>query len=1142
MLRPILFVGLGGAGGKTIRSIKQSISEKFDEVACSVDVSEVFQFLHIDMTMDGMDYDAPMLTPDEVMILAEPGKTYESYLADLVSQFPNEVELSKALGGWAKVKPGISDGRSIARVIALSRLKAVDSCISEALQNLKNVSIPDLAKLAVSLGYDSRYVEHRPSTLIFSSMGGNTGSAIYQDIIEMIWSKEGVGSADPVSFLFTNDVFDLNVVEESRMSSNSMSFLSEISQGRDVSYTQEFDFLYENINISNSTNHANLADLPKFLISGVNEAGRKPPESVGGSGHATFAELGFEIGQIFLQPRLIEELFNRIVMLGYKPLVERNLLLSSAFNARTSPRFLTFGYAKLSVGFDSLVEYVTDALTRSQIQTLLYPNFSRLPNSPTGTEMPFEEVIESRAESIWPGLLNRTGLGELRDERVSLEILGSQDPTLPEKFSSSVLEGSEFAQEDMSGTEYAKLTWVKWHNLQPKYIELTRRQLDQDLKSWVDRVQRLIVDEIAQIVSTDGLNVGCALLRKLIDEVTFVTQVELSRDVESKSKSLSVVTPEWWQSQVYGAMAGKPTISARDTGTVAAIQSKLERWCEIKTQLEVLTGLHDVVLELARGPLAALETSLKTAAFRLMEQVIRDGSLETLPDWEQPVPAGYGARFGQVELLEACNYQDIYQSLVIRDLPIHEKGSFWQRSIAASLLGVPLYAHEGIGPESGRESVQNLIVIENNWIPSSLRGDWVGDSAAVFKTRHSVEDLKSENWSWACALDSVFGTSGLASIRSYVLDRSHEIRGYREGVFLSKLGEVLTKSEPPSLLNQESMPHYGGLSASGKFTNLFPRLPFGPNDSIYERLVRMLQSYGFDMAGPHDEISWLDPTNVSGSFTVVTVRGCALPFYAFWSVTGPAVKTKGPSARFARSLGRSRPLLETIPVGPGVRSSLFTGWLVANAFGLINTETEVLGQQRAQIWNPTLEQSAGFSDFIVVNIDKVRGAQVVPVVLPAILSGITLALSEYGSSGRTAPLEAFEFLLYVGREVTYATGVDDWSCGDGQLLPNGERHRSTYLSDWIRGTSDNPFNTPNDISSPMANAPGTRIARKTHLATYLKEVYSELSLLMVNLDALPWSEKPAIWEIGRALLDDLAVLQKFVDDFQDEDRPSLLEG
>jgi len=1144
VLRPMLFIGLGGAGGKTIRSIKQTLSEKLEQAGCSVDLSEVFHFLHIDMTLDGVDHDAPMLDPDEVMILAEPGKNYQHYLFDLGSQFPNEEESVNALGGWAKINPGILDGRSIARVIAFSRLQDIDSRISKTWDKLRSSRVEVLGKIALSLGFDSRLHDSSPQIMIFSSMGGNTGSAIYQDVLEVLVSKYS-GSAYPISFLFANDVFDVSPAEESRMAANSMSFLAEISQPREVPSAGEFDFLSQNIKLSDPTNHFNPASLPKFLISGINDAGRRRSAAGSGSEHAAFAELGFEIGQILLQPELAELLFNNIVTAGpHRRFVERNALNGSEWNQRTAPCFLTFGYANLSVGFDSLARFVTDALVRAQIQVLLYPNFSPLPTEATSREISFEEVVFSRAETLWPTFLNKTGLDQLQTEEVLFRLLASQDQTLPEKFASAVLSASELSQGDFTGTEFASLTWAKWQNRQSKYQEITGQQLNEDLRDWADRSQNLIVDEIARVVSLEGLNVAQALVSKLMAEVDFVTRMELPREVAAKSHALNLVTADWWHGQVMNAMAGKTKIGARDSAAIESLQSKLVRWCEITTKVETLKALCDALVEFVSGALAALELSLKTAGFELMEQVTREGTLKTLPDWNEPAPSHYGAKFGQIQLIDPGHYQDVYQSVAARDLPTPEIETVWQRSVSSSLQGVPLHANVDIGLHGSSEYVQNLIRLDNAWVPSSLRESSLGDGVASFKIRHSVEDLKAENWRWIWALDSAFGTQGLASIRSYVEDMNHEVRGHRERVFLDKLRQMFAQCEPHSRLNHHVMRDItdGGEAATGTVTRISRQLPFGPTDHIHEQLVDLLRSCGFYLDGPSFTREFLDPTSTSSAVSALSARYYALPFYAFSSVTDPVVKIKGWSARFAPSLGRSRPLLETIPVERGVRSSIFTGWLVANAFGLINTETEVLGQQRAQIWNPTLEHSAGFSDFIGVNVDKTRGARAVPVVLPAILSGITLALSEYGSSGDTTALEAFEFLLYVGREVTSATGVDYWSGGDGQLLPNGEWHRSTYLSDWIKGISDNPFNTPVDVSSPMANAPGTRIARKAHLATYLKDVHSELSLLMDDLDALPWSEKPAIWEIGRPLLENLVALQKFVDDFPDEDRPSLLDG
>jgi len=64
MLTPLLIIGLGGSGGKTIRSMKQALNRKLESVRYEGGLPDAWQFLQIDTTYDGVAFPAPMLPKD----------------------------------------------------------------------------------------------------------------------------------------------------------------------------------------------------------------------------------------------------------------------------------------------------------------------------------------------------------------------------------------------------------------------------------------------------------------------------------------------------------------------------------------------------------------------------------------------------------------------------------------------------------------------------------------------------------------------------------------------------------------------------------------------------------------------------------------------------------------------------------------------------------------------------------------------------------------------------------------------------------------------------------------------------------------------------------------------------------------------
>ena len=61
MLRPLLIIGVGGSGGKTIRSMIQAFERKFESMDYSGGIPAAWQFLQIDTTYDGEKFPVKML-------------------------------------------------------------------------------------------------------------------------------------------------------------------------------------------------------------------------------------------------------------------------------------------------------------------------------------------------------------------------------------------------------------------------------------------------------------------------------------------------------------------------------------------------------------------------------------------------------------------------------------------------------------------------------------------------------------------------------------------------------------------------------------------------------------------------------------------------------------------------------------------------------------------------------------------------------------------------------------------------------------------------------------------------------------------------------------------------------------------------
>ena len=108
MIRPLLIIGVGGAGGKTIRAMKQELNRILESSGYTEGLPDAWQFLHIDTTRDGTDFPAPMLPADEFHCVVPSGASYADILGSITARCSHE-EQQIVLAGWGFPTPNIWD-------------------------------------------------------------------------------------------------------------------------------------------------------------------------------------------------------------------------------------------------------------------------------------------------------------------------------------------------------------------------------------------------------------------------------------------------------------------------------------------------------------------------------------------------------------------------------------------------------------------------------------------------------------------------------------------------------------------------------------------------------------------------------------------------------------------------------------------------------------------------------------------------------------------------------------------------------------------------------------------------------------------------------------------------------------------------
>ena len=215
MLRPLLLIGLGGSGGKTLRAIQQALQQNLESSGYSGGIPEAWQFLQIDTTyiQGDLGFSAPMLSAAEFYSIVPMGIHRDELLSAIEKASP-QGKLQSFLGGWGipsnpvPINTSPSQKRADARQAGIPSLARTRETIARSEARMtSNEALAELAEVSKLLNFE--FPEITPQVFIFSSMGGTTGSGLLVDIAEVLKSVNSAFSLrEAISFLYTPDVFN----------------------------------------------------------------------------------------------------------------------------------------------------------------------------------------------------------------------------------------------------------------------------------------------------------------------------------------------------------------------------------------------------------------------------------------------------------------------------------------------------------------------------------------------------------------------------------------------------------------------------------------------------------------------------------------------------------------------------------------------------------------------------------------------------------------------------------------------------------------------------------------------------------------------------------------------------------------------
>lgn len=1131
MLKPLLVIGLGGSGGKTIRAMKQALNRSLDSVRYTGGLPAAWQFLQIDTTIDGVDFPAPMLPADEVHSVVPSGASFDEVLASITARGTLS-DQQRMLTGWGipysaiAIKDGAGQTRAIGRQVAVADSSKTLQAIQGSIAKMTAPSaLAELAEVARALGATAPNKE--PQAFIISSLAGGSGAGMFMDVAELLkrataqnWAQEAI------SFLYTAEVFNSLGQAGANVAKNSLGAMNELIASKWVGVSERSDLLYGKLGLvaGNAVGNKGYGCKGNILVGASNRTGVNIAKGADGAGmNEVFLTIGEALAGAVSNDNISEFLFQQ----AFVNITQTRSAIDVSGLAPGRPENPTnaaagIGFGQMSLGADRIVDYVADALTKSQVEMLLWPDLTPGLVAQGKSKV---ELIQEEADKLWANFLLESGVDERGSQDQILDALRTDEWRAGVKQFVNVMIKNNVSANAAPLRTFSRAMSSDWETSAEKFLNEQKLAIGVNAKKWVPQIQESIKELIAQELMRNGYEVITNLVTRLESELKDHVIPELiqhHQDDAGRFNSFKGQDLERGITDIAGDLSG---VSNQNVQFLEKLSTNLSRVLEGRINSHVNALAASLVQDMLSFFIAPLKEQLAESRFNLQTQqratITPTGSRNSYldyPTWGSDiVPERYKPRTIERILIETSDYESTYELYALRD---SGGANPYKKSVGSSLLG------KKMNPPQGDPNSQTMIITRSQWITSVRDAkDESGSpvTKVVWKFQTDIEELSERNRRWLKHEDSAFGKFTNKSIRDFVAGEgeSPEIRAGREAKFIKEYQSMLGLAQPLILLNPNALPHILAAADGGNASGIMlksSKIPFAMSSNVGQGCVRVLQQNGFQPNDPSFEQDWFNAgSNDTNMFAAATTQA-SLPAWAFASLTEPILEQVAQSKNHADTWiqfwegRRSRPLVECIPFETEMRRSIITGWFIATFFGMRTIEPIAEGRT-AKVWNPTL-QVPGWSTFPspLLNShheDLTRSTWV----LPQLLVSAGIALAQFGKSGNPEFIQGYRLLKFLGREVTTSLdNRDQWDAnGVGDLLPTGVRAKSTFVREWVN-TGVAPAGNL-ELSKKLQDMVKMHGERGLALTEYLENFDAEYKDIWANFSNVAWHMLPETWEL-----------------------------
>ena len=1056
MYRRVVFIGLGGSGGKTLRFIKRDLRHWLTEHNWpeSRDIPEGFQFLHIDTptVQDGISMTGAEMLPDkEYLGLVGPGVNF----ANVSNQLDNKIGIKEEFAAWRVAPPlnvpiatGAGAYRAVGRTIALAYMDQIKSGIRGLLNRVSSPkSISDLTELwKLVQGKNPSGQSTDPIVVVVSSLAGGTGAGLLMDVFDVVRSQESWGDSS-FGILYTPEVFaSIGGGLMGGVQPNSLAAISEILNG---SY---WHGVQKGHDAASQLTEIGLKQPMTLQVAGVVGAiarsGPAYPFLVGSKNaanvHFTSDKQVFEtIGSALVAwcvDEVVQDNLIAFTMANWDTkasinISQNDLVINRGVNSEQGiPAFNALGCARVSVGTRYLERYSAQRIARDALTYIagyhMESDEARSYVARLNTNKP-DEIAHAIAEDKLLWFLKKIGINERGAD--SNDVVDALRPSEWEAIQGAAI-GTATQLSQLSGKQPAQshldAIIPAVQTATDDLDRVARPLIERNVKEWTESTPLKVISAVEEAIANFGFAVTNKLLELTINYLVHPTDgvcAELMGDNEHK-RYVQWAEVTQWSSQATAVLSSvKGRLPSSDSSVAESITLALNS-SKYVVEAQICEYASALLEEFASGFLEPLKREIADASV-LLEQEIEN--IVGWPTWSDGMPpADSTPPKSEFTLIEPESFGEVFIEMLARTVGGDPLEKLLHRATVRTSVICGDFLRE---MEAFANLNKNLvrpvqaIQIAQPWHPSSLvvRDSVRPKANVVVNLKFSPNDLQQRARMWLRRPNTAFDDLLKSTLRTYTagdavfsanihVDET-EYRA-RRTKFIVQLQQAISASAPLVHLD-EALQQF--IHPKRELKRQFSSFPFNGHalqDEVVEAIRGFIGDDADASAADIEKRYMVNDASIESIQIMSMLNGAHHPFL-FKSLLEPIgerwsqVKETAHERGLFWSKRRARLLGEFIPAPQEHIIAFVRGWFTGRLLGLIDVPRN--GQKGAirisQPWS--LEKGAASfpSPLLTTPTEQYAGDE-----LFAVLESLSLAFVAVGQQNNLSPLRSYSVLRDMG--------------------------------------------------------------------------------------------------------------------------------